>query len=164
MCSLLHLAATVEEHGTLDACSAFEFENYMQQLKKIVRSGQSPLVQIAKRLGELCHEKITVVRQKSICFKKPNNAYILNDHSCCEVVKATNLQDESGNELFTCRVYDHTEPEFQSPCDSRIVGVHKTSLHHTTMKNIPSQLLVKQAIMIPHALNKIVFMAILHMM
>ena len=130
----------------------------------MVRSGRSPLVQIAKRLGESCHEKITAAREKTICFKKPNNAYILNDHSCCEVVKATNLRDGSGDELFTCRVYDRTEPEFQSPCDSRIVGVYKASLHHTTMKNIPSQLLVKQAIMIPRGLNKVVFMALLHMM
>ena len=120
-------------------------------------------MQIAKHLGGSCHEKIKVAKEKSIIVEKPNNAYILNGYSCREVVNATNLQDGTGNELFTCRVYERTEAEFQSPCDSRIVGVYKASLHHTTMKNIPSQSLWKQEIMIPRGLKKVVFMASLHM-
>ena len=51
--SMLHLADVVHEFGSLDACSSFPFENYMQQLKKLVRSGNNPISQIAKRLSEV---------------------------------------------------------------------------------------------------------------
>lgn len=37
---------------SLNEISCFPFENFMQQLKKYVRKGQNPLVQVAKRLGE----------------------------------------------------------------------------------------------------------------
>ena len=59
---MVHLSADVDEHGNLDKCSAFPFENYMQHLKKKpLRSGNKSLVQIAKGLSE--EEKIELVHQ-----------------------------------------------------------------------------------------------------
>ena len=163
--SLIHLAADTEEYGSLDACSAFEFENYMQQLKKMVRSGNNPIVQIAKRLGELSTGKISEPNKENmVSVKKPNNAYILNDHSCCEVIDTINQQSEDGNQLFKCRIYESTIGLFNSPCDSRLIGIHRASSRQTSMKVLSSQTLVKRAMMIYLELNKIVFMALLHTM
>ncbi|CAB4028785.1 Hypothetical predicted protein [Paramuricea clavata] len=50
--SMIHLADVVGEFGSLDACSSFPFENYMQKLKRLVRSGRNPIAQIAKRMSE----------------------------------------------------------------------------------------------------------------
>ncbi len=50
--SMVHLADEVKEFGSLDACSSFPFESYMQKLKRLVRSGKNPIAQVAKRMSE----------------------------------------------------------------------------------------------------------------
>lgn len=162
--SMVHLAAEVEEYGSLDACSAFPFENYMQKLKRMVRSGRNPLTQIVKRLSEVSASKDPETKhaQSVIKIKKPNNAYILTNSSCCEVIDKTDHHDEIGNQLYMCRVYERTEPLFNNPCDSRLVDVHKGNQRWTTVKMLSAQCLHKKAIMVDLEHNKIVFMAILH--
>lgn len=49
---LVHLAEDVKRHGNLDSFSAFPFESYLGQLKKLVRKPSEPLVQILRRLSE----------------------------------------------------------------------------------------------------------------
>lgn len=51
--SLVHLASDANHYGSLDECSAFRFESYLHQLKRLVRSGRSALSQIVRRLGEM---------------------------------------------------------------------------------------------------------------
>jgi hypothetical protein len=133
--SLIHLVGEVVEHSNLDSCSAFAFENYMQKLKRFVRSGTNPIVQIAKRLSELpCGKFPSTGEAKQIDVKIPNNCFILNDAFCCEVVECSSEIDEGGGKIFLCRVYSNTTPLFESLCDSRIIGVHHANQRHTTMK------------------------------
>ena len=103
--SMVHLADEAKEFGSLDACSSFLFENYMQKLKKLVRSGKNPIAQVAKRMSE-CSGVIEPIRGSIISLKKPDNAFLLPDSSCCEVVdKVGNLD---GDETYLCRVYERT--------------------------------------------------------
>ena len=49
--ALLHLHENVEHFScSLNQVSAFKFENYMQQLKRMIRNGRNQVAQIAKRL------------------------------------------------------------------------------------------------------------------
>jgi hypothetical protein len=49
---LIHLAADVANHGSLDAFSAFPYENYLKSVKRLVRKPETPLPQIVRRLSE----------------------------------------------------------------------------------------------------------------
>lgn len=46
--SLIHLADDAEKYGHLDSVSCFPFENYLGQLKKMVRRPQGPVQQIVR--------------------------------------------------------------------------------------------------------------------
>lgn len=50
---LLHLSDDAERFGPLDNFSCFKFENFMMQIKKLVRNFNRPLQQIARRIEEL---------------------------------------------------------------------------------------------------------------
>ena len=157
--SMIHLADEVETFGCLDACSLFPFESYMQKLKRMVRSGKNPIGQIAKRLSE-CSGTLQQIDERSISLKVPDNAFLLNDSSCIIVVeKAGNC--DGGEELFLCRIYEKTEPYFTSPCDSRLIGVHKAN-SRTTMKVLPLSNLTKRTMMVDLGTGKKLFLVILH--
>ena len=156
--SLVHLATDVGGYGTLDACSAFAFENHMQHLKRLIRSGNNPIVQIAKRLGESSAEKLPNKQSGTdISIKKPNNRFILNNSLCCEVVETSNDLDEDGNQMYVSRVY--AKPDALFSC---LVGTYRVNLRQATMKLVYSQCLENKAIMIDLDPNKIIFMVLTH--
>ncbi len=162
--SMLHLAAQAKEFGGLDRCSSFPFENYMQKLKRMVRSGKNPIAQIAKRLSEMhgckLHEKVCETEPS---IKRPDNAYIVNNSICCEVLEKANHCDENGDTLYQCRVYENLCPMFDTPCDSQIVGIYKAKNRYARVKFLPSAHLKQQAIRFEvDGEEATVFMAILH--
>jgi hypothetical protein len=53
---LTHLANDVRQFGPLDAYSAFPFENFLRQLKPLVRKPQLPLQQVVRRIKEKMHQ------------------------------------------------------------------------------------------------------------
>lgn len=53
MHGLVHIADSIKDFGPLDSSGAFPFENYLQQLKKMIHKGDKPLQQIVKRLSEI---------------------------------------------------------------------------------------------------------------
>ena len=158
--SMIHLADEVEMFECLDACSSFPFENYMQKLKRMVRSGKNPIAQIAKRLSEISGT-LQQIDDTSISCKTPNNAFLLDNLSCIEVVERAGNCD-GGEESFLCRIYENTESYFTSPCDSCLIGVHKASSRWATMKVLPLRNLTKRAMMVDLGSGKKLFMVILH--
>ncbi|ODM88991.1 hypothetical protein Ocin01_17691, partial [Orchesella cincta] len=53
MHSLQHIHLDCKIHGSVDNFSAFEFESYMQVLKRLVRSNRLHLSQVVKRVQEI---------------------------------------------------------------------------------------------------------------
>lgn len=72
---LLHLADDYLKHGPLDNCSAFPFENYMKNLKGMLRKHEKPLQQVVKRYEEQikCENlKLNGFKNNMLCTNEPN--------------------------------------------------------------------------------------------
>jgi len=59
--SLLHLPNYVLIHGSLDNFSSFRYENYLQEIKKIVKCSKYPLAEISNRILE--KQKVVTSRE-----------------------------------------------------------------------------------------------------
>lgn len=159
---MVHLAAEAKQYGSLDACSAFPFENYIQKLKRMVRSGRNPLAQITKQLGEIENQSQVLSIQASVMkVKRPSDAYVLDENSCCEVIETSPKKDEYGEPVYICRVFSQTVLMFTSPCNSKLIGCFRGQASRN-IRNIPRKRLNRRAILVERAQNKYIFMAVLH--
>ncbi|CAH0555095.1 unnamed protein product, partial [Brassicogethes aeneus] len=96
--NLCHVVNDVKKFGSLSEISAYPFENFLSRLKPLVRTGNRPLAQIAKRVAELHnsnieigsrkthistpyvkHEKQNQTHQLPGCYKVYNTVYILEN-------------------------------------------------------------------------------------
>lgn len=68
---LCHLCDDVKRFGPLDAFSTFPFENYLGQLKKLLKSSTKPLAQIYRRVSEMEHTMATTMH---------NNQSVVSHH------------------------------------------------------------------------------------
>ncbi|KAL1277038.1 hypothetical protein QQF64_023711 [Cirrhinus molitorella] len=146
--------------GSLDACSGFPFENYLGKLKRLVRSGKQPLTQVVKRLVEMSKSLLSVEASKPK-FKRPNNAFILDEGKCYKAIEEREESDDSSCQMLLCKFFEKTEPLFREPCDSRILGCFKVQSRHAVMKLVPERQLTIKAIMVEKR-DEMLFLAILH--
>jgi len=86
--NLLHLTSDVKKFGALDVFSAFQFESYIYDLKKLIRKGEKPLQQIDKRLHELnfCINR-SEVRNKRFLEKDHKNGPLSHERDYIEEYK-----------------------------------------------------------------------------
>ncbi len=123
--NLLHLCEDVRHFNcSLNALSAFPFENCLYRIKHLVQYGPNPLVQVVKRLIERRHLgrkhqriqiKITTISDlyRDSCIMLKNGNYA--------VVKAI-LGDD-----FECDVYPSKKavPFYLKPCSSKLLGIYQ---------------------------------------
>ncbi|KYM97060.1 hypothetical protein ALC62_12261 [Cyphomyrmex costatus] len=73
--TLLHICSDVQKYGPVDNFSAFRFENYMSNIKKMIRKNEKPLQQLSRRYSELNNlnmpiKKTIIKNNNEICFEK----------------------------------------------------------------------------------------------
>lgn len=154
--SLLHLCDDVQLFGSLDYSSAFPFENFMQTMKRLVRSGKNPLIQIANRLAE-APVAVRNHHMSAISVKRPNNGFVGLNGQCFEVIA------KSGPTTYLCRIFHSGKPLFTKPHSASIVDCYSFSLvshflrdlSHTTISKASRSILIEQV-------GKVVFMKLLH--
>lgn len=75
---LLHLVNDVKNFGPLDSFSAFNFENFMQKVKKLVRKSKNPLEQFYLRMSETMVYSHSVHNNKLSLVGEHNNGPLLS--------------------------------------------------------------------------------------
>jgi len=86
MHTLTHLHKDCEIFGSLDNFSAFEFENYMQHLKRLLRANNNHLSQMVRRISEIGISKDTG-KSKSVptsySVKQRDNCHLTASYEVC---------------------------------------------------------------------------------
>ena len=123
--NLLHLGDDVRHFQcSLNQLSSFPFENFLQSLKRLVRSGPNPLVQVVKRLEEM---KLVGRKKESNQneIKITANSHLSSDS--CILLKHGNFAvvQEVVEDGFICDIYAIGQgKEFYSrPCSSTLLSV-----------------------------------------
>ncbi len=163
--SLVHLSKEAELFGSLDNSSAFIFENHMQVLKKYARSGKNPLTQVSNRLSEyslysspkLQHSTTEQFELQHFAVSPPNNSCILADNGrCCQIVSKSQTS-------VTVMLFYMAESVFDSPVDSRTIGISKVKLSQGVLKHLPPNILAQKAMCYPQFnADSLIFIELLH--
>lgn len=115
-----HAVADVKKFGCLPGISAYPFENYLGQMKGLLRSGHRPLAQLTKRIAEL--------RQQDL-FKNGNTFEIYG----------LNVNSEKMNELpsfvvYTADIENMYRPIFVNEADTDLQKIVWSSAPGRQMK------------------------------
>jgi len=84
--ALLHICSDVQKYGPVDEFSAFRFENYMSNIKKMIRKNEKPLQQLSRRYSELNNFNISIKKiitnNNEVSFEKVHsNGPLINDYN-----------------------------------------------------------------------------------
>ena len=159
--SLIHIVENVERLGILDSFSAFPYENCLGNIKRRIRSSNSPLAQISRRISEgYRFHKVDKIKSKEIYVNghriipqdRKNSCVMLKDHSIASVEAIT-------NEGFKIRIYREKKSAFKYPCDSALLNIYFISGTNNTSCVAKSEITHK-CILIPSK-NKFIAMPLL---
>ena len=153
--SLIHIADDVRKFGALDSISAFPFENFLHQIKRMIRKPQQPLQQVLRRLAEKkkvvskkdperfskkCHQNEHAngpnplpgaTEYKSVTTagftldSSDRNNCILLDNGKVALVK--NVLVLKSETFFACNSFKKKENYFTYPLNSSEISIFKVS-------------------------------------
>lgn len=124
--ALLHIHEDVSRFRcSLNDICCFPYENYLQQIKRLVRTGQNPLAQVSKRLVEIEHAQGNssagpkAKPQMYISTKRRDSCFLLDDDRFAFV------QERRGDGTVVCDVIKqrHTAALFDKPCSSKLLNI-----------------------------------------
>ena len=122
---LLHIPEDVSHFKcSLNDISCFPFENHLQQLKKLVRTGRNPLAQVSKRMFEFEHAQrnpnaqVEARPKMYISTRRRDSCFLLEDGFAF-------VQERRGDGTVVCEVIkqSHTVDFFDKPCQSKLLNI-----------------------------------------
>ena len=187
--SLTHLAGDVRMYGILDNVSSFPFENYLGQIKRLVRKPSSPLQQVVRRLSELSHHNVDRNVFQADCPRKqhhdgPVPGHLFGSNQYKELVtKNMFISVEPGDncvnidghvcciqnillkttELFVVYVRFHSVHNlFDYPCPSSQLGIRIVADLSDSIHVTPLSGIQGKNVLLPYKGDQSVALALLH--
>ncbi|KAL7395525.1 hypothetical protein ABVT39_018579 [Epinephelus coioides] len=123
--ALLHIHEDVSHFGcSLNDISCFPYENYLQQIKRFVKTGQNPLAQVSKRIVEIeTAQRIANTQPQSsskmfLSTKRRDSCFLMADGSFAFV-------QERREDGIVCDVIkqSRTTDFFNTPCQSKLLDI-----------------------------------------
>jgi len=178
---LLHITDCVKQFGPLDTFSAFPFENFMKELKSILRKSDKPLQQIINRYAEMSFCKINSdnINVSKINVKAPHEKgplisscfspqfskiefphfviSIKSPDNCClienDIVCLENIATSSeGNYIAVGRAFRVVEELYNYPCSSVRSDIFKVS-QLSALQVWPLHKISKKFVKLPYTKN-----------
>lgn len=147
--SLIHLCDDAENfQSSLNHLSAFKFENYMQVLKKNVRSNNNPVAQVIKRESELSS---LVEKSKPTPFISADHlkdsCFLLESGKFCVVNEAQKHSNQIiGTVLKPCSLGSI----YKSPAESSLLNIFFVEKITGKRKEFPKNMLKRKVVCLPH--------------
>lgn len=173
---LVHLCQDSERFGSLDNISAFPFENYLGQLKRMIRKPELPLQQLVRRMSEKNHqapEHVTLphckgahsdgptISARSVQMTQykeiqlaPYKLKVGNKDSCValksgEVAIVENIVKVADTVHIVYRPYELLEDFFTYPCSSSKLGIHQVTKLSNSFKSCLLSDIVAKCVLLP---------------
>lgn len=183
--NLVYICDDVKLFGPLDGYSCFKFENYLQKLKKKVKTTGRSLAQIVNRLTE---ESIIVKRYEKIItypiitFFNDNNDKLklikslkyenyflsakIGDNCICtgsrDIVFIEKIFMENDTIFLRRKSFKNQQPYFRKPCDSTLLNITVIEHEQHIEATIDSLQIERKCIVIPVDDEKSVILPLIH--
>lgn len=182
--NLIHLADDVRHFGNLDSFSAFAFENYLQDIKHLLRKHNQPLAQVIRRLDEIqlnLVPRINCAVSPFVLKKKHTQGPMINgcrgvqfkflqchswtfrtdnDADCCAIlqdqtiVKIANLLKSEEGIFLVGHSFLHKTSHYSSPLPSSRLGI-VCARRLSQLQRWPIKSLKCKAMLLPTAVHSL---------
>lgn len=151
--NLLHVVDEVLNFGILQSFNAYPFENKLYLIKNMLRTGNKPLSQIAKRLGECdsldlnstdevikiypyvkknCRSGDLVLHFKDFIISKKNtDRFFVTSNQ--EIMETRSIEVQESKIIIKCNLITNTENVFEHPISSSYLKIFKYKLTSTNV-------------------------------
>lgn len=171
---VIHLADEYKAFGPLDNIAAFPYENYLGELKRLVRKPDRPLQQVVKRLSEMLpkesHQSNGDLSSSSKAIKKVHfSDFVLSPKqgdNCIKIdtdiaiIKDIIKQNESVH--IVCQRFQKTESFYTYPCDSSALGCYRVSVLQEKTEIVPLSSVKHKYVLLPENDNGFFAIPLLH--
>ncbi len=111
--ALIHLSDDYVAYGSLDCISAFSFENYLGQLKRLIRTSNKPLQQVYRRLHEkhyACARDAMKVKENNVKQYQCQREHSLGPLPCGDYRRSRQFKKLICN-YFLLTTHDHSHAD-----------------------------------------------------
>lgn len=159
--NLTHVVQEVRKFGKLQSFNAYPFENKLYVIKNLIRQGNKPLQQVARRLNERFDMKFENINQNhtdypfikknqrkarliQLCFSsftlsaQDQNKWFMNEKDSVIELKSiyTNNEDNSKDIFIQGYRIENLHDVFEEPLKSSYLSIYKTDRNNMKKTNV----------------------------